>query len=97
MKFLFTRLLERDDDLRWEAEIPPGKRVQPGLGGRAPYISRIKDIEKQAELWRLPIFCGLDRNYIGGIEPGERNLALINIEKIAQTFKISLSELLRGV
>jgi transcriptional regulator with XRE-family HTH domain len=41
--------------------------------------------------------CGLDRTYIGGIERGERNLSLINIEKIAQTFKISLSELFRGV
>jgi transcriptional regulator with XRE-family HTH domain len=41
--------------------------------------------------------CGLDRTYIGGIERGERNLSLINIEKIAQTFKVSLSELFRGV
>jgi transcriptional regulator with XRE-family HTH domain len=41
--------------------------------------------------------CGLDRTYIGGIERGERNLALVNIEKIARTFKISLSELFRGV
>jgi transcriptional regulator with XRE-family HTH domain len=41
--------------------------------------------------------CGLDRTYIGGIERGERNLSLVNIEKIARTFKISLSELFRGV
>jgi transcriptional regulator with XRE-family HTH domain len=41
--------------------------------------------------------CGLDRTYIGGIERGERNLALINIEKIARTFEVSLSELFRGV
>ena len=41
--------------------------------------------------------CGLDRTYVGGVERGERNLALINIEKIARAFRISLSELLRGV
>jgi len=41
--------------------------------------------------------CGLDRTYVGGIERGERNLSLINIEKIAQTFRIPLSELFRGV
>jgi len=41
--------------------------------------------------------CGLDRTYIGGIERGERNLSLLNIEKIAKTFRISLSELFRGV
>jgi transcriptional regulator with XRE-family HTH domain len=41
--------------------------------------------------------CGLDRTYIGGIERGERNLSLINIEKLALTFRISLSDLFRGV
>ena len=41
--------------------------------------------------------CGLDRTYVGGIERGERNVALVNIEKVARAFKMSLSELLRGV
>ena len=41
--------------------------------------------------------CGLDRTYLGGIERGERNVALVNIEKIARAFRISLAELLRGV
>ena len=41
--------------------------------------------------------CGLDRTYIGGIERGERNVSLINIEKIAEALKISLSELFRKV
>jgi transcriptional regulator with XRE-family HTH domain len=41
--------------------------------------------------------CGLDRTYIGGIERGERNVALVNIEKIARALKISLVELFRRV
>ena len=41
--------------------------------------------------------CGLDRTYIGGIERGERNVSLVNIEKIAKALRISLSELVRGV
>jgi transcriptional regulator with XRE-family HTH domain len=41
--------------------------------------------------------CGLDRTYVGGIERGERNVALINIEKLARALKISLFELFRGV
>lgn len=41
--------------------------------------------------------CGLDRTYVGGIERGERNVALVNIEKIAKAFRISLSELFRGI
>ena len=41
--------------------------------------------------------CELDRTYVGGIERGERNVALVNIEKIAKTLRISMSELFRGV
>jgi len=41
--------------------------------------------------------CELDRTYIGGIERGERNVALVNIEKLAKTLRISVSELFRGV
>lgn len=41
--------------------------------------------------------CGLDRTYMGGIERGERNVALVNVEKIAKAFRVSLSELFRGV
>jgi transcriptional regulator with XRE-family HTH domain len=41
--------------------------------------------------------CGLDRTYIGGIERGERNVALVNIEKIALALRVSLAQLLRDV
>jgi transcriptional regulator with XRE-family HTH domain len=35
--------------------------------------------------------CGLDRTYIGGIERGERNVSLVNIERIAKALKISIT------
>ena len=41
--------------------------------------------------------CELDRTYIGGIERGERNVALVNIEKIAKAPEVPLSELFRDV
>ena len=41
--------------------------------------------------------CGLDRTYIGGIERGERNVALRNIEVIARTLGLSVSELTTGL
>ena len=41
--------------------------------------------------------CQLDRSYIGGIERGERNVALVNIEKIAKTLRISIAQLFRGI
>ncbi len=39
--------------------------------------------------------CELHKNYIGMIERGERNPSLINIETIACTFDISISELMK--
>jgi transcriptional regulator with XRE-family HTH domain len=41
--------------------------------------------------------CDLDRTYIGGIERGERNVALVNIQKIAKTLRLSIAQLFRGV
>jgi len=41
--------------------------------------------------------CGLDRTYIGGIERGERNVSLANIEKIAVALGIPISELFKNV
>jgi transcriptional regulator with XRE-family HTH domain len=41
--------------------------------------------------------CGLDRTYVGGIERGERNVSLLNIERLARAFRISMAELFRRI
>lgn len=41
--------------------------------------------------------CGMDRSYMGGVERGERNVALRNIERIAETLGVTISQLMRGV
>jgi transcriptional regulator with XRE-family HTH domain len=41
--------------------------------------------------------CGLDRTYIGGIERGERNVGLKNIELIAKSLGISIERLVKGL
>jgi transcriptional regulator with XRE-family HTH domain len=41
--------------------------------------------------------CQLDRTYIGGIERGERNVALVNLEKIAKALQIPITQLFRGI
>lgn len=38
--------------------------------------------------------AGIDRSYMGGIERGEHNLALININKIAKALNHSVAELM---
>ena len=38
--------------------------------------------------------CGLDRTYVGGIERGERNVSLRNIEVVANALHLNLSQLM---
>lgn len=43
----------------------------------------------------LALNAELDRSYLGGIERGEHNLTLINLQKIADKLDIKLSKLLQ--
>ena len=40
---------------------------------------------------------GLHRTYIGGIERGERNISLVNIEKIAKALNLTLADIVDGL
>ena len=60
---------------------------------------RVRELRKKRG-WTQEAFadyCGLDRTYVGGIERGERNVALRNIEIIAATLELSISQLMKGV
>ena len=39
----------------------------------------------------------LDRSYIGGVERGDRNISLVNIQKLAIALNLPLSELFRDL
>ena len=41
--------------------------------------------------------CGLHRTYVGAIERGERNVSLVNIERMANGLQVSLEELFAEV
>ena len=45
----------------------------------------------------LALEAGLDRTYVGGIERGERNVAVLNLCRIAKTLKVKPARLFRGL
>ena len=45
---------------------------------------------------KLAEMCKLDRNYIGMIERGERNPAIVNVVNIARALKVAPGELFRA-
>ena len=54
---------------------------------------------RQAKGWsqeELARRAGLHRTYIGSIERSERNISLINIEKIAKALNVSITKLLNS-
>ena len=53
--------------------------------------------ERKAKGWsqeRLALESGLARSYVGGIERGQRNIALLNIVKLAETLGVPPSVLM---
>jgi len=42
----------------------------------------------------LALAADLDRSYVGGVERGERNIAVVNLTKIADSLGLKLSRLL---
>ena len=60
---------------------------------------RVRELRHRAGLSQedFAARCNLDRTYMSGIELGKRNVALRNIESIATAFKVSISELMKGL
>lgn len=55
---------------------------------------RIKELREKAEMSQkdLAYTADLDRSYIASIENGQRNVSIVNIEKIANALNITLKE-----
>jgi transcriptional regulator with XRE-family HTH domain len=43
---------------------------------------------------QLALESGLDRTYIGSVERGQRNISIVNIEKVAKALKVSTKDIM---
>lgn len=69
----------------------PDPRIAFGKHVRQLRIERKLSQEKLAEL------AELHRNYVGGIERGERNVALLNIVKLARGLNVRTAKLFETI
>ena len=55
---------------------------------------RIKELREQSNMSQkdLAYAADLDRSYIASIENGQRNVSIINIEKIAMALNVTLKD-----
>jgi transcriptional regulator with XRE-family HTH domain len=58
---------------------------------------KIKELRKQKGLTQeqLSELTEIDRTYISDVERGLRNIAIVNLDKIAKAFDVELFELLK--
>ena len=70
---------------------PCGKDPKALFGQRVAYLR--KQIGWSQE--KLALESGIARSYLGGVERGQRNIALVNICRLADALSVNPSELMQ--
>ena len=65
------------------------KSIQQKFGDKVRKIRSDQGYSQES----LAFKCGLHRTYIGCIERGEKNVTIVNIEKIAKALEVKISQL----
>jgi transcriptional regulator with XRE-family HTH domain len=73
--------------------MPRRTEITRRFGGRVRELRQRAGLSQEA----FAAKCDLDRTYISGIERGQRNVALRNIEAIATALNLSIAELMKGL
>ena len=71
----------------------PKKEILIQFGGRVREIRKEKGLSQE----ELSFKANLHRTYIGMIERAEKNITLVNIEKIANALEVDVSNLLKNI
>ena len=79
------------------ARIPPPleerKSILLAFGAAVRHYRKSKGFSQEA----FADECGIDRSYMGGVERGERNIALVNVEKIITALEMQPSEFFKAL
>ena len=67
--------------------------IQHKIGDRIRKLRHERGLSQE----KFANLCELDRTYIASIEQGNRNVSIVNLEKIARAFGLTLSELFEGI
>jgi ribosome-binding protein aMBF1 (putative translation factor) len=86
--------------IRQHTRVWPMAKPSPTYAGDPSLVSlgqairhfRSKEALSQEE---LALHAGLDRSYLGGIERGEHNVAVVNLFRIASALDVSLAQLFK--
>lgn len=72
------------------------KQQKPSKSARQRLAANIRHIRSQQKLSQegLADLVGLHRTYVGSVERSERNVSLDNIEKLAVTLGVDITDLL---
>ncbi|MCL1839270.1 MAG: helix-turn-helix domain-containing protein [Propionibacteriaceae bacterium] len=67
-------------------------RIRPGIEGErcrafGDQVRRLRTTQRYSQE-ALAHLADLDRTYVGGVERGERNIALVNIWRLADALKV---------
>ena len=65
--------------------------ITADLGKRIRELRQQTGLSQEKFAWKI----GMDRTYFASVEAGKRNIAIVNIKKIADGLEISLSELFK--
>lgn len=67
--------------------------ITSDFGKRVQYLRKQQGLSQEKFALRIE----MDRTYLASVEKGNRNISLLNIQKIANGLEISIEELFRGL
>ncbi len=73
--------------------MPLGKDIKLRFGQRLRELRRERGLSQEELAFR----AGLHRTYVSSAERGQRNVALVNLEKLSRALEIDIGDLFRDM